>query len=79
MNTTNADERSFPERLTLIRQQLNLSQERLARRLGVSFATVNRWENGHCIPASPARARLDAFCLKMIERDKLVLPDVPRR
>ena len=58
----------------MIRQQLDLSQEDVARQLGVSFATVNRWENGHCVPSSLTRAKLNAFCRKMIERGKLVLP-----
>jgi transcriptional regulator with XRE-family HTH domain len=30
-----------------IRKKLGLSQTALAERLGVVFATVNRWENGH--------------------------------
>jgi predicted ATPase/DNA-binding CsgD family transcriptional regulator/DNA-binding XRE family transcriptional regulator len=34
------------ERLKDLRRRLGLSQEQLARRLGVSFATVNRWESG---------------------------------
>ena len=34
------------ERLRDLRRRLGLSQEQLARRLGVSFATVNRWESG---------------------------------
>jgi predicted ATPase/DNA-binding CsgD family transcriptional regulator/DNA-binding XRE family transcriptional regulator len=34
------------ERLRQLRTSLNLSQEQLAHRLGVSFATVNRWESG---------------------------------
>ena len=33
-------------RLRALRASLGLSQEQLARRLGVSFATVNRWESG---------------------------------
>ncbi|MEH1836815.1 MAG: helix-turn-helix domain-containing protein [Nostoc sp.] len=34
-----------------LRQQLNLSQKQFAVRLGVSFKTVNRWENGHTVPS----------------------------
>jgi predicted ATPase/DNA-binding CsgD family transcriptional regulator len=34
------------DRLRQLRAALGLSQEQLARQLGVSFATVNRWETG---------------------------------
>ena len=37
-------------KLLKIRQNLLLSQEDLAEKLAVSFATVNRWENGHSSP-----------------------------
>lgn len=33
-----------------LRAELHLSQEQLAQLLGVSFGTVNRWENGHNRP-----------------------------
>lgn len=58
-----------------IRGQLELSQEDLARELGVSYATVNRWENGQYKPSKMAKARFDAFCEKMIKRGKLSLSD----
>ncbi|HEY3867930.1 MAG TPA: tetratricopeptide repeat protein [Actinocrinis sp.] len=41
-----APDEDLPARLRGLRARLGLSQERLARRLGVSFATVNRWETG---------------------------------
>ena len=41
-----SDTDSVGERLKDLRRRLGLSQEQLARRLGVSFATVNRWESG---------------------------------
>ncbi len=44
MNEPPAD--SVAARLRTLRGSLGLSQEQLARRLGVSFATVNRWESG---------------------------------
>lgn len=37
------DEQRFSAFVKEIRKQLSLSQEDLARELGVSFATVNRW------------------------------------
>jgi len=42
-------------RLGLIRRKLGLSQELMARLLGVSFASVNRWEGGHSSPTGPTR------------------------
>lgn len=36
--------------LASVRAQLGLTQEQLAERLGVSFATVNRWEGGSNAP-----------------------------
>lgn len=46
---------STAERLQRLRKQLGLSQEEIAGRLDVSFATVNRWEGGK---SSPQRAQL---------------------
>jgi transcriptional regulator with XRE-family HTH domain len=44
-----------PNRITAIRNKLGLSQEQMARILGVSFASVNRWEGGHSSPMGPNR------------------------
>jgi DNA-binding XRE family transcriptional regulator len=40
-------------RLTAIRRKLGLTQEQMARLLGVSFVSVNRWEGGHSSPTGP--------------------------
>ena len=40
-------------RLAAIRTRLGLSQEQMARLLGVSFASVNRWEGNHSSPTGP--------------------------
>ena len=39
--------------LAATRKKLGLSQEQMARLLGVSFVTVNRWEGGHSSPTGP--------------------------
>jgi len=52
-----------------IRKQLDLSQEDLARELGVSFATVNRWENGQVRPSKLAKAQIKAFALKESKKE----------
>ena len=44
-----------------IRARLDLTQEQLAERLGVSFATVNRWEGGATTPQKAARTAIAAL------------------
>src|SRR5882762_7481508 len=46
---------SHADLLRAVRGKLNLTQEQLADRLGVSFATVNRWEGGSNVPQKAAR------------------------
>ena len=45
-----------------IRTELGFTQRGLAKQLGISFATVNRWENGRTSLTGPALERLRAFC-----------------
>lgn len=45
-------------RLVEIRSALGFSQEAMAHLLGISFATVNRWENRH---SSPTGAVLEIY------------------
>ena len=45
-----------------IRSRLNASQDDLAKMVGVSFATVNRWENGHSVPNKAMQLRLYDVC-----------------
>ncbi|MGB7421969.1 MAG: N-6 DNA methylase [Comamonas sp.] len=48
----------LPTTLRVLRAKLALTQEQLADRLGVSFATVNRWEAG---ASKPQRAQAEAI------------------
>ncbi len=45
-----------------IRAYLNMSQIELADGLSVSFATVNRWENGRAVPNKLAQTQIFDFC-----------------
>ena len=45
-----------------IRNHLNMSQTEFADWFGVSFATVNRWENGHAVPNKLAQTKLYEVC-----------------
>lgn len=46
---------NIAEQLKALRRQHGWSQEDLARELGVSFSTVNRWENGKAKPSRLAQ------------------------
>ncbi len=67
-------ERNYPALVKEVRRQLALSQEDLARELGVSYTTINRWENGQSHPSRMAKVLLRSFCEKMIKRGRLSLP-----
>jgi DNA-binding transcriptional regulator YiaG len=41
--------------------RLKMSQEGPARELGVSFATVNRWENSRTKPSRLAQRQFESF------------------
>ena len=45
-----------------IRLFLNMSQTEFAEHMNVSFATVNRWENGRAVPNKLAQTRLYELC-----------------
>ena len=51
----------IPAVLRSLRGNLDLTQEELAERIGVSFATVNRWEGGLTRPQKAAREAIVAL------------------
>ena len=55
------DQQTIPPTLQAIRARLDLTQEQLAEHLGVSFATVNRWEGGVTKPQRAARTAIAAL------------------
>lgn len=52
----------YSEIIKEIRSCLNLNQSELADALGVSFATVNRWEKGRCKPSQIAVNAIKNLC-----------------
>ncbi len=50
---------NLPQLLKSLRKDLGLSQEELAQRLGVSFTSVNRWENGQTKPSKLAKRQIE--------------------
>lgn len=53
----------FKEKIKKVRIEIGYSQEQLARELGVSFATINRWENGKSEPRQIALNTFEHFCM----------------
>ena len=69
------DENKFSELVKEVRKQLGISQEELAHKLGVSFSTINRWENCKTKPSKLARAQFGAYYETMKKQGKLNLPN----
>jgi len=53
------------KKLTItLRNKLVMSQEEFAKLLGVSFASVNRYENGHHEPTIKVKKKIIELCKK---------------
>lgn len=52
----------FSEKIRFVREELGLTQEELAKKLGVAFATINRWEQGSTTPHANTEKKLYEFC-----------------
>lgn len=52
----------FGEQIKSVRLQLHLSQTDFAKLLGVSFTSVNRWENGKTNPTYKALRAFEKLC-----------------
>jgi len=44
------EEKDVPGLVKRLRERMGLTQEQFAREVGVTFSTVNLWENGHRRP-----------------------------
>jgi transcriptional regulator with XRE-family HTH domain len=55
---------TFGEKLKIARKKLMLSQEEMARELGTSFSTLNRWENAKHEPNYKQQRTFHEFCVK---------------
>lgn len=63
---------NYSKAILELRSKLNISQHELANMLGVSFQSVNRWENGHFEPTKIVKVRL----LKLLEENNIALKGV---
>jgi transcriptional regulator with XRE-family HTH domain len=55
-------------RIEALRKKRGWSQEELARRLGVSYVTYNRWKTGKVDPSPLAQQRIKAFLRRSKKR-----------
>lgn len=54
--------RDYQELTKELRDKLTLTQEEFAKFLGVSFASVNRWENGKFEPSIKVKRKIVELC-----------------
>ncbi len=47
------------EKIKLVQKAAGLTQEQIARKLGVTFASLNRWVNGRAVPRKEAQEKID--------------------
>lgn len=66
-----------PDQIKQIRRQLKMSQQAFASALGVSFATVNRWENDKAKPQSDRIQRMKALILQSDSPNSPETPSLP--
>ena len=57
----------FPNLVRETRQRLELSQAKFAAKLGVSFQSINRWENGRTKPLPIALKQIEYLLHQMGE------------
>lgn len=48
-----------------LRERTGLTQEKFAAKLGVTFPTINRWENGRAKPSPLAMQRIEELLKNM--------------
>lgn len=56
-----------------LRLALGLTQEQFAVALGVTYGTINRWENGRSKPSPLAMDKIQSMLIKMNDTGKELL------
>ena len=55
---------SFPEQVKSVRVLLQLTQTELAQQIGISYATVSRWERENRTPHLAMVGKFYSFCMR---------------
>ena len=56
-----------------LRLENGLTQEQFAAELGVTYSSMNRWENGHTKPSPLAMQKIEGMLLQMGDRGQEML------
>lgn len=65
----------YADGILKLRAKLNLTQEELAKLLGVSFMSVNRWENDKYAPTKIVKVKL----LQLFEENGIEIKEVKEK
>jgi len=60
-------ELDIPRLVRELRRRTDLTQEKFAAKLGVTFPTINRWENGHAKPSPLALKQIETLLRELGE------------
>jgi putative transcriptional regulator len=55
----------IPQLIRTLRGRTGLTQEKFAAKLGVTFPTINRWENGRAKPSPLAMQKIEELLRSM--------------
>jgi len=55
----------MPQLIRELRERTGLTQEKFAAKLGVTFPTINRWENGRAKPSPLAMEKIEELIRSM--------------
>jgi putative transcriptional regulator len=55
----------MPRLIRELRERTGLTQEKFAAKLGVTFPTINRWENGRAKPSPLAMQKIEELLRSM--------------
>lgn len=58
----------IPRLVRELRERTGLTQEKFAAKLGVTFPTINRWENGRAKPSPLAMQKIEELLRSMGSR-----------
>jgi putative transcriptional regulator len=66
----------IPRVVRELRERTGLTQEKFAARLGVTFPTINRWENGRAKPSPLAMQKIEDLLRSMGNRGSDLLSKI---